>query len=110
MIRFLLAGLMLPVSLLLIGLLIGGCATVGHDFPSDKVQDIRLNQTTQAQIEAMFGPPWRTGIEDGLVTWTYGRYRYAIFSDAKTKDLVLRFDDRGVVVSYTYNTTEHEYR
>jgi len=102
----------LPVlaSVFVIGLLACGCATVGHDFPSEKVQAIRLNQTTQAEVEAMFGPPWRTGMEEGMVTWTYGRYRYAIFSDAKTKDLVLRFNDQNVVVSYSFNTTEHEYR
>jgi hypothetical protein len=100
----------IPPALLSTGLFLGGCATVGHDFPADKVAAIQLHRTTQAEIEETFGPPWRTGIEDGGVTWTYGRYRYAIFSEAKTKDLVLRFDDQGVVVSYTFNTTEHEHR
>lgn len=83
-----------------------GCASVGSDFPESRVPEIQLNQTTQDEIRAMFGPPWRTGIEDGWQTWTYGRYRYSAFRDARTKDLVIRFNDRGIVTSYTYNNTE----
>jgi hypothetical protein len=52
------------------------------------------------------GLPWRTGVEDGLETWTYGHYRYSAFSASRTRDLVLRFDERVVVVSYTYSTTD----
>ncbi len=99
------------VTLVLLGAVactLGSCATVGHEFPTERVSDIKLHGTTRAEIQEMFGPPWRTGIEDGYETWTYGRYRYAIFSDAKTKDLVVRFDDQGIVMSYTFNTTEHE--
>lgn len=88
-----------------LALLLGACATVGHDFPVERVTDIRLHQTTQAEVRAMFGEPWRTGLEDGQVTWTYGKYRYALFSQASTTDLVLRFDDQGKVVSYSFNTT-----
>lgn len=97
--------------LLLLGFMactLGSCATVGREFPTERVSDIELQGTTRAEIQEMFGPPWRTGIEDGYETWTYGRYRYAIFSDAKTKDLVVRFNDQGVVRSYTFNTTEHD--
>jgi hypothetical protein len=89
-----------------LALLIGACATVGHDFPVERVPEIRLHQTTQDEIRGMFGEPWRTGLDDGQVTWTYGKYRYALFSQASTTDLVLRFDADGKVVSYTFNTTE----
>ncbi len=54
------------------------------------------------------GPPWRVGVEDGRRTWTYGRDRYRRFGRARTEDLVLRFDDGGKVVSYTFNTTGHD--
>ena len=85
-----------------------GCATVGHEFPVDPVSQITIGETTRAEIEEQFGPPWRVGIEDGMRTWTYGHYRYKLFGEAKTRDLVLRFDDRGVVTSYTYNSTDLE--
>ncbi len=99
----------LPMLLLTLAALVwvpAGCATVGRAFPVESVSRIRMNETTQDEVRALFGPPWRTGIEDGRVTWTYGRYRYRLFGEAETTDLVLRFDERGVVVSYTFNTTE----
>ena len=86
----------------------GGCATVGRDFPVSQVSDIRIGKTTQDDIRATFGSPWRVGIEDGRRTWTYGKYCYRLFGQASTRDLVIRFDDRNVVVSYTFNTTEHQ--
>ena len=61
---------------------------------------------TRDQIRAIFGQPWRIGIEDGLRTWTYARYRYALFSAAETEDLIVRFNAQGIVVSYSFNTTE----
>jgi hypothetical protein len=86
----------------------GGCATVGHEFPVGRVPEIQIQRTTQEEIRAMFGDPWRVGVDDGQRTWTYGRYRYSLFGQPSTQDLVVRFDDRGVVASYTFNTTEHD--
>lgn len=100
--------LALVVALTFVCMFMIGCATVGHQFPVERVPDIRVGETTQAQIETIFGSPWRVGLEDGQTTWTYGHYRYKLFGQAETEDLVLRFDSRGVVVSYTFNTTEHE--
>ena len=87
---------------------LSACATAGRDFETARVADIQIGKTTQADIEAMFGKPWRTGIEDGLRTWTYGKYRYSVFSKTSTRDLVVRFDKNNVVSSYTFNTTEPE--
>ena len=67
---------------------------------------IQLHHTTQAQIREIFGAPWRTGIEDGRTTWTYGFYRYSLFSPARTRDLVVRFAPDGTVASYSFNTTK----
>ncbi|MFH1369493.1 MAG: hypothetical protein ABII64_10265 [Elusimicrobiota bacterium] len=87
-------------------LLISGCATIGRNFEVSQVKNIQLGKTTQNEILSMFGTPWRTGIEDGKQTWTYGRYHYGVFSETAAKDLVIRYDDLGIVVSYTYNTTD----
>ena len=83
-----------------------GCATVGHEFPSSGVAQIRMGQTTQQQVKELFGDPWRTGVEDGRPTWTYGRYRYQLFGETQTKDLIVRFDEQNRVHSYTFSTTE----
>lgn len=85
-----------------------GCATVGRPFETQPVSRIAIGATTQSDVLQMFGAPWRTGLEDGKTTWTYGHYRYSLFAREKTRDLVVRFDDRGVVTSYTFSSTEPE--
>ena len=92
----------------LAAVVLASCATIGHTFPTGPVSQIRMNQTSQEEVRRMFGEPWRTGVEDGLRTWTYGSYHYSLFGRAKTRDLVLRFNDQAVVVSYTFNSTEPE--
>lgn len=83
-----------------------GCATVGQDFAVENVDQIRVGETTRTDIQEMFGDPWRTGLEDGKRTWSYGSYRWSAFSDARTTDLVVRFNADGTVSSYVFNTTE----
>jgi hypothetical protein len=94
------------VVLLAVVLLAGGCASIGSEFPAERVSEIEIGRTTRPEIVEMFGNPWRTGIEDGQVKWTYGRYRVSLFGGGRAKDLALRFDDKGVVTSYSFNTTE----
>ena len=96
---------LLAAGLLAAGLA-AGCATIGHDFPAASVHQVTIGQTTQDELLRMLGQPWRTGIEDGKTTWTYGYYKYSLFGRTRSRDLVLRFDDNKVVKSYTFNTTE----
>jgi hypothetical protein len=84
-----------------------GCATVGKDFSVANVSEIEIGKTTLKEIRSLFGPPWRVGLEDGKRTWTYGNYSYGLFAEKKAKDLLVRFDDNDVVISYTFSTTEH---
>ena len=88
-------------------LLMSGCASIGQDFPVTDVSLIEIGKTTQKQVSEMFGTPWRTGLESGQKTWTYGSYSYGLFQDKNAKDLVVRFDEKNVVSSYTFSTTEH---
>ena len=85
-----------------------GCMSVGNEFPVEPVPSITIGETTTDEVRRTFGAPWRTGLEDGQRTWTYGRYRYSIFGAANTRDLVLRFDEHGKVVSYSFNSTYPE--
>jgi len=87
-------------------LLIVSCATVGKDFPTDPVTLIKMGETTKTDIRRMFGEPWRTGIENGQKTWTFGYYKYRLFGETVTRDLVVRFDDRDRVASYTFSTSD----
>jgi SmpA/OmlA family protein len=87
-----------------LALALAGCLTVGRDFPADRVKEIEIGHTTRDEVHRMFGEPWRTGLEDGRRTWTYGRYRYKLFGTTETRDLVVRYDANGVVASYTFNS------
>jgi hypothetical protein len=78
---------------------------VGRPFATQRVSQIQVGVTTRDQIRSEFGEPWRTGLEDGDETWTYGRYVYSIGA-ARTADLKVRFDRRGVVQSYTFSSTD----
>ena len=88
-------------------LLASGCANmnVGYDFPADQVPNIQIGKTTKEEIRATFGEPWRVGLENGLETWTYGKYSYRGIRETAAKDLVVRFSKENIVESYTFSTT-----
>lgn len=89
-------------------LALAGCLAVGRTFPLESVAEIRLGETTREEVRSTFGEPWRTGLEDGLQTWTYGHYRLALFGGVRSRDLVVRFDAQGLVASYTFNVSPPE--
>lgn len=95
-------------SLLLVGSIaatqLTGCFTVGQEFAANRVAEIKVGQTRKQDVTEMFGTPWRTGLEDGRPTWTYGIYKYSLFG-SDTQDLLIRFDQQGVVRSYTFGST-----
>ena len=100
--------IIVPVLIVFVCIFIfcAACATVGREFPTDMVSKIKIGETTKVEINRLFGPPWRTGIEDGDETWTYGHYRYRLFGASSTTDLVIRYDKKEIVRSYSFNTTE----
>ena len=85
--------------------LVCSCATIGRSFPPERVSLIRIGETSNAQLLGHFGLPYRRGIEDGDSTWTYVHYKVKLFGEnLRTRDLYLRFDERGIVKSFTYNS------
>lgn len=96
--------LILLVNFIMLTNLIG-CASVGKEFAASRVIELKIGETTQQEVREMFGAPWRTGIEDGRRTWTYGNYHYSLFGAEDTQDLVIRFDKYKIVRSYTFNST-----
>ena len=90
-----------------ISLFTSGCVTLGKDFPEANVSVIKIGQTTKNEIRKLFGSPWLSGIQDGELVWTYGNYDYSLFSKREAKDLVIQFDEKGVVTTYTFSTTDH---
>lgn len=96
------------VAALLVALALPGCISIGRRFPAQAVAQLQVGQTTQQQVLETFGPPWRTGIDSGQRTWTYGYYRYPLIGAPQARDLVIKFDARGIVSSYDYNTTDED--
>ena len=94
------------VMFIMIMFLFSGCVTVGRDFSVLDVSKIKIGVTNQEEIQTMFGPPWRVGIEDGQRTWTYGKYKYTISGQKNAHDLVIRFNEKNIVSSYSFNTTQ----
>jgi len=84
------------------------CVTIGYDFPVEPVASLRIDKDTRADVQRMFGDPWRMGLEDGFVTWTYARYHHSVLGDTEARDLVIRFEPDGRVRSYTFNSTRPE--
>jgi len=87
-------------------LLSSGCASVGHEFPTSQISTIRIGETTKNDVYTTFGAPWRTGIDNGMKTWTYGNYHYSLFNEQSAEDLVIKFDKRGIVSAFVFNTTK----
>jgi len=98
------------IILLSAGLLFfaSACITLGKDFPVAYVPAIKIGETTKSEVRKMFGSPWLSGNQDGDLAWTYGNYDYSVFGERKANDLVVQFDDIGVVTTYTFSTTEHK--
>lgn len=86
-------------------LLLTGCATIGNDFNSTQTDWIKTGETDKTTLQAKLGEPFRVGIDAGDPTWTYGYYKYSLFGESVTKDLVIRFDAEGKVKSFTLNTS-----
>jgi len=103
------ACLTVGIILVVLSVALISCATVGRKFPVEPVSKIVIGQTTQQDIQRMFGDPWSVGIENGMKTWTYGDYHYSALKDTNRTDLVVRFNPDGTVASYTFNTTDPEY-
>ncbi len=96
------------LELVLLVFLLHGCATLGNDFNANVVDQLTPEVTKKSEVSQWLGTPWRVGKEDGLTVWTYGIYKFGVFKDAYAKDLVLRFNERGILQSYSYNTTDHK--
>jgi len=93
---------------LLILLFAIGCGSVGKNFSSEKVQNIQNNVTTQSEILDWFGVPFKEGIENTHIMWTYQFDKYNVFTEAQSKDLVILFDESNVVKAYRFTSSIDE--
>ena len=87
------------------GAVLAGCATMGKDFDSTSLSWLKAGETAKKDVLAKLGEPFRVGMDSGDQTWTYGFYKYRVFGESETKDLVIRYSADQKVKSYTLNTS-----
>jgi len=87
---------------LFIGL--AACGSTGRDYDTTHLTDIQNNVTTKENIRQWFGEPYQTGRRDNMEMWTYQFDGYNSLGKDESKDLVLMFDDSGVVKAYRHSS------
>ena len=93
------------LAIAITGAILSGCATVGKDFDSTSLSWLKSGETAKKDVLEKLGEPFRVGMDSGDQTWTYGYYKYRVFGDSDTKDLVIRYSADQKVKSYTLNTS-----
>jgi len=85
-----------------------GCGSVGKDFDESLYANIAKGTTTQKEIQSMFGPPFKKGVQNGYPVWTY-EYNYVnSFGTDIIKDMIIVFEKNGVVKSHQLMTNTPE--
>ncbi len=113
--------------LLVLGILISGCATVnytvGQDFDNAAVERIENGKTTTEQLLAWFGPPdtksvTKSSTFEDIQTWSYTHtdvnsnayaFLFLVHSQAEVTLKMLTISIKGnLVTNYTYTETKTE--
>ena len=76
-----------------------GCGTAGKNFNESLYKNIVIGTTTKKEVHAMFGSPFKNGVQNGNPVWIYEYNFYNSLGNNITKDMVIVFDHRGVVKS-----------
>jgi len=79
--------------------------TVGKNFDSSELKSIQNNVTSQEEIFERLGAPFKKGIENGQVMWTYQFDKWNAVRPTHSKDLVILFDKENIVKAYLYTTS-----
>lgn len=89
---------------LVVAMVFSACVTNGDYFKSETAW-IRENETKQADVKMILGAPYSVGNSQGKPTWTYGFYRYKLFSKSYQKELRFFWNPDGTVSSYSFNSS-----
>ena len=95
-------------GILVLFFLIGCYGTVGKNFDSSEVKNIKNNVTSQSEILENFGIPFKEGTENGQTMWTYDFNQWNALGPAQSKDLVILFNKNNTVKAYRFTATEPE--
>jgi len=90
---------------LLIAALLAGCGglTFGREFPSPTKEMLVTGKTGKSELLRFFGEPHQVGLDTGDPTWAW-TYASVASGHELTKQLTVRFDERGLVKSYSFTS------
>lgn len=83
---------------------LAGCVTRGEDFTSD-LSWIKPNVSSQKDIQALLGAPYKVGNSGGTSTWTYGFYRFSLVGESYTKELKFYWTADKKVKDYSFTSS-----
>jgi hypothetical protein len=96
----------LNIILLVSLLFVYGCGSTGKNFNESLYKNIVAGITTHKEIQAMFGTPFKKGVQNGSKFWTYEYNAYNSLDNDITKDMVIVFTPSGVVKSHQMMTNQ----
>ncbi len=79
------------------------CGTVGKNFDTSRIKDIKNQVTTKSEILDWFGLPFKEGTENGSLMWTYQFDKY-LAGTTESRDLVILFNEKNQVKAFRYSS------
>ena len=80
------------------------CVTSGKEFPS-RLDWIQKGKTRQYDVKLVLGDPQFVGSSDGVPSWTYGFYKYRLFSESHTKEVKFYWNNDKTVQSWSFTSS-----
>lgn len=83
---------------------LSACVTQGRDFHS-QLEWVKKGKTRQADVKLLLGDPQFVGSSDGTPAWTYGFYKYRLFSPSYTKEVKFYWNNDNTVQTWSFNSS-----
>jgi hypothetical protein len=96
------------LATMILAIFFAGCGTAGKNFDESLYSNIAKGTTTHKEIKAMFGPPFKKGVQNGYPVWTYEYNHVNSFGSDIIKDMIIVFEKNGVVKSHQLMTNTSE--
>ena len=96
------------LAIMILAIFFAGCGTAGKNFDESLYGNIAKGATTHKEIQAMFGLPFKKGIQNGYPVWTYEYNHVNSFGSDIIKDMIIVFEKNGVVKSHQLMTNTPE--
>ena len=79
------------------------CVTGGRLFRSD-ISWIKKDKTDKEDVKMLLGEPFMVGSSGSVKTWTYGYYRYGLFSKNLLKEIKFYWNKNTTVNHFVFNS------